>query len=295
MNVIVRKALGNDMYPVCKLLRESTLNSRWIGVNIRKRMFQDPWAGGEDYFGYVMQDGDEVVGFLGLLFTRQPINGPQERFCELHSWYVKEAYRKESLKLLLPALSMRKVTLLNYTPTPDVYEISKKFGFTDLETELLLIYPVGNPLAMRWRYRLETDACAVQGWLNDRDKVIFHDHATLECRHLIVVDERTQRSCYLIVKKMSRRWFEPFARILYISDPQLFVESIDSWRLKLCLMLGVQCLVANAAEFNGASISLSRRIKRAVPSLIKTKSEQLTPESVKPVYSLPLLIGYKLH
>jgi len=295
VNVTVRKALSNDMYPVCKLLRESTLNSSWIGVNVRKRMFQDPWSGGEDYFGYVMQDGDEVVGFLGLLFTQQPVNGPDERFCELHSWYVKEDYRKESLKLLLPALSMRKVTLLNYTPTPDVYEISKKFGFTDLETDLLLIYPVGNPLNIRWRYRLETDMCAVQGWLSDKDKVVFHDHSTLECRHLMVIDEASGRACYLIVKKMSRRWFEPFARILYISDPELFARSVDSWRLKLCLMLGIQCLVTNATELSDFHVSLSRQIKRDVPSLIKTKSPSLRPEKIKPVYSLPLLIGYKLH
>lgn len=295
MSVIIRKALSNDMFPVCKLLRESTLNSSWIGVNVRKRMFQDPWVGGEDYFGYVMQDGDDIVGFLGLLFTKQPVNGPDERFCELHSWYVKEAYRKESLKLLLPALSMRKVTLLNYTPTHDVYEISKKFGFVDMETDLLLIYPLPNLLNVRWRYRLETDSCAVQGWLTDKDKVIFHDHLALECRHLVIVDSKSGRSCYLIVKKMSRRWFEPFGRILYVSDPELFANTIDSWRIKLCSLMGVQCLVINAAELSSYKISLSRQIKREVPSLIKTKSELLVPERMKPIYSLPLLIGYKLH
>jgi len=67
VSVTVRKAISSDMYPVCKLLRESTLNSNWIGVNVRKRMFQDPWAGGEDYFGYVMLDGEEIVGFLGMV------------------------------------------------------------------------------------------------------------------------------------------------------------------------------------------------------------------------------------
>lgn len=295
MNVTVRKALRDDMYPVCKLLRESTLNSNWISVNVRKRMFQDPWAGGEEYFGYVMQDGHEVVGFLGLLFTRQPVNGPQERFCELHSWYVKEAYRKESLKLLLPALAIRKVTLLNYTPTQDVYELSKKFGFSDLETELLLIYPLPNVFNMRRRYRLETDARVVQGRLSDSDKLIFHDHANVDCRHLLIIDRTTQLSCYLIIKKMQRRWFEPLGRILYVSDPELFARSVDSWRLTLCLSLGVQCLVSNAAELSDYRIAWTRTIKRDVPSLIRTKSESLNPQHIKPIYNLPLLIGYRLH
>lgn len=295
MNVTVRKALSSDLYPVCKLLRESTLNSNWIGVNVRKRMFADPWSGGEDYFGYVMLDGDTVVGFLGLLFTTQPVNDPDQRFCELHSWYVQADYRKESLKLLLPALSMRKVTLLNYTPTPDVYEISKKFGFSDLETELLLMYPFPNPLKMRRRYRLHSDIHTVSGWLNERDSQVFQDHCTLECRHLMIVDEQTGESCYLIVKRMTRRWFEPIGRILYIGNPALFARSLDSWRLGLCLRLRVQCLVCNALELADLRVSGVRRLKREVPSLIKPASGRVVNTAIKPLYSLPLLIGYKLH
>lgn len=295
MSVIIRKAFSSDMFSVCKLLRESTLDSNWISIHIRKRMFQNFWAGGEDYFGYLMLDGEEVVGFLGLLFTRQPINGPEDRFCELHSWYVKEPYCKESLRLLLPVLSMRKVTLLNYTPTPDVYKISKKLGFADLETRLCLIYPLLNPLRMRWRYRLETNVFNIWGRLSEQGKVIFHDHAGLDCRHMMIVDEASDRNCYMIVKKMRRRRFEPFARLLYVSDHGLCANSIDSWRLKLCLILGVQCLVSDAAIFDGLPIAFSRVIRRDVPSLIKTRSERLTAGVIKPIYSLPLLIGYKLH
>ncbi|ALI08315.1 MULTISPECIES: hypothetical protein [Pseudomonas] len=294
MNVTVRKALSSDMYPVCKLLRESTLNSNWIGVNVRKRMFADIWSGGEDYFGYVMLDGDVVVGFLGLLFTTQPCNG-QQRFCELHSWYVQVEYRKESLKLLLPVLSMRKVTLLNYTPTPDVYEISKKFGFIDLETELVLMYPFPNPLKIRRRYRLETDIHRVAGWLSEQESVVFRDHAGVECRHLMIVDSVTGESCYLIVKRMTRRWFEPIGRVLFIGNPQLFARSLDSWRLSLCLQMRVQCLVSNAAELAGYPLSGVRLIKREVPSLVKPASGSLANAPIKPLYSLPLLIGYKLH
>lgn len=294
MSVTVRRALSSDMYPVCKLLRESTLNSNWIGVSVRKRMFTDVWSGGEDYFGYVMLNGDTVVGFLGLLFTTQRCNGEQ-RFCELHSWYVQAEYRKESLKLLLPVLSMRKVTLLNYTPTPDVYEISKKFGFTDLETELRLIYPLPNPLNMRRRYRLETDIHRVAGWLNEQEAVVFQDHAGVECRHLMIVDSQTAESCYLIVKRMTRRWFEPIGRVLYIGNPALFARSLDSWRLSLCLRLRVQCLVSNAEELSEWSLNGSRVIKREVPSLVKRASGSSQNTQIKPLYSLPLLIGYKLH
>lgn len=294
MTVTVRRALSSDMYPVCKLLRDSTLNSNWIGVNVRKRMFADKWSGGEDYFGYVMLDGEAVVGFLGLLFTTQPCNG-QQRFCELHSWYVQSEYRKESLKLLLPVLSMRKVTLLNYTPTPDVYEISKKFGFTDLETELLLMYPFPNPLKVRRRYRLETDIHRVGGWLNEQETVVFQDHAGLECWHLVIVDSQAGESCYLIVKRMTRRWFEPIGRVLYIGNPELFARSLDSWRLPLCLSMRVQCLVSNAEELAEFSLSGVRVIKREVPSLVKPASGGSAPTRIKPLYSLPLLIGYKLH
>lgn len=294
IDVTVRKAIASDMYQVCRLLSNSTLNSRWIGINTRKRMFQHVWGGAEDYFGYVMQDGERIVGFLGLLFTRQPVNGEDEKFCELHSWYVDPAYRKESLKLLLPALSLRKVSLLNYTPTPDVYEISKKFGFADMEKEMLLLYPVPLPGGLLFsRYRLESDSSRLLPLLGERDRQIFTDHLQVECRHYAIVDDRTGEHCYMIVKRMRRRWFEPLGRVLYISNRAMFAACSAHVVWRICLAMRLQCLVLNAVEMQGLRPRFARAMVREVPSLIRSKT--LDPAAVKPLYSLPLLVGYKLH
>jgi hypothetical protein len=94
---------------------------------------------------------------------------------------------------------------------------------------------------------------------------------------------------------MTRRWFEPIGRVLYIGNPALFARSLDSWRLSLCLRMRVQCLVSNAEELAGFSLSGTRVIKREVPSLVKPASGSLATTRIKPLYSLPLLIGYKLH
>ncbi|WP_437924062.1 hypothetical protein WMF37_34165 [Sorangium sp. So ce291] len=291
MSPTVRKAERRDLYPVYELLRSSTLNSSWVPLDVRRRMFEPVWGGKEEYFGYVLEDGP-VVGFLGLLFTEREVRGKPHRFCELHSWYVRDEYRNESIKLLLPALSMKNVTLLNYTPTKPVYEISVKFGFQDLEKKLLLVYPVPTPGALRMPATLLSERHEVSASLEGADRVIFNDHAHLDCMHF-VLKGRAGETCYFLMKRMQRRWFEPFGRVLYVGDRRLFLEALPYLRVYLCLRYGLQCLVLDQGDLEGERVPFSRVIDREVPSLIKSRTVE--PQDMKPLYTLPLLLGYKLH
>lgn len=292
MELSVRKATAHDLHPVCALLRGSTLNASRIPLETRKRMFAKVWGGTEDYCGYVLET-DRIVGFLGLLFTQRMLEGSPQKFCELHSWYVEEEFRNESMRLLLPVLSMRNTTLLNYTPTQSVYDISLKFGFEDLETKLLLAYPIPSIRSLDFRHSVSSAKHEISAQLSGESKVIFNDHIDIPCMHLLVRRRGTDRTCYLILKTLRRRWFEPFGRVLYVSDRQFFLKALPFLRTYLCARYGWQCLVLTHNEFKDVQIPLTRALPRPIPSLIK--SRHLRPEQVKPLYTLPLLIGYRLH
>ncbi|GAA3753455.1 GNAT family N-acetyltransferase [Salinactinospora qingdaonensis] len=295
MSVSVRKAGADDLYPVYELLRNSTLNSAPLPFEARKRMFRPVWGGDEGYYGYVMEAEGEVVGFLGTLFTEREINGTRHKFCEIHSWYVRDDYRNESIKLFLPVMSLRKVTLLNYTPTQTVYDISKKFGWNDLETQLLMFLPIPTPRSLGAGVRVETRKHAIVQYLDETDKQIFLDHDDVPCSHFLVRENNGTGYSYIILKKMWLSRLRPFGRIIYASDKRMLLNHIDYLKMLWCLRLGLTCVVIDRDEVEAEpKPAFSKVIDRDVPSLYLSKN--LKPADIKPpLYTLPLLIGYRLH
>ncbi|WP_327694189.1 GNAT family N-acetyltransferase [Streptomyces sp. NBC_00459] len=299
MPVTVRKAVAEDLHKVYPLLRDSTLNSSWIPFESRKRMFQPVWGGDEGYYGYVMEEGDEVVGFLGTLFTERDVRGRRHKFCEIHSWYVKDDYRNESLKLFLPVMSIRKATLLNYTPTQTVYDISKKFGWEDLETKVLQFLPVPTLRSLSGGFRVETRKHMIVQHLDEADRKVFLDHESVECRHYLITRSGSTEYLYVVLKRLRLRRFVPFGRILYASNKSMLLDAVDRLRTYWCLRLGMAFVVIDHDEVadsieQGRRPSFTRVVKRGVPS--QYKSKDLKAEDIRPALrTLPLLIGYRLH
>lgn len=55
-------------------------------------------------FGYVLKDGNKIVGFLGTMFSERIINKKKYTYCNLHTWIVNESHRLSSYQLLLPVV-----------------------------------------------------------------------------------------------------------------------------------------------------------------------------------------------
>lgn len=292
----IRKATATDSAAVYDLLRGSSLVNAGLPFARRDRLFRRNWGGTEDHFGYLLEDGGGIHGFLGTLFTEREVAGTRHRFCELHSWYVHDDYRKESIKLFLAAISAKKVTFLNHTPSKAVHEISEKFGFTDLETKVLAIPPIPTLRSLRSGFRIESSAETIAPRLEGMDRRIFDDHRDIEeCRHLLVTRRGTGARLYLIVKKMWRMRFEPLGRILYFSDEKLLAEAADHLRLHLPIQLGLGYLILDRATLtDDHAIRFTATVDRPVPS--QFKSRYLAADEIRTsLYSEPLLVGYRLH
>lgn len=297
MPVSARKATEDDLHKVCvlmsDLLGKVALKSSWIAT--RKRMFQPFWGGSEGYYGYILEDGGEVVGFLGTLFTEREIEGQRHKFCEIHSWYVKKDYRNESIKLLLLVMAVRNATLLNYTPNQGVYDMCKKFGWQDLETRLLVFLPVPTVKSFGPDISVETRKDVIIQHLGKADKQIFLDHAKVVCRHFLIREKDGTSYSYVIVKKMRLGRFRPFGRIIYASNTEMLLKHIDYLKMYWCLRLGLPFVMIDRDQAETTrKLPFTKEIARPVPSLYKSKD--LRPADIKPpLYTLPLLIGYPLH
>ncbi|WP_035061649.1 GNAT family N-acetyltransferase [Andreprevotia chitinilytica] len=287
--VDIRKATENDCEQVYQLLRSSPLNSRGLPRENRERMFRRHWGGEEDYYGYVMTDEDKVVGYIGTLFSRREVGGVERKFCEIHSWYVQDAYRNESLKLFFPICGLRGYEITNLTPTQGVLDIQRKFGFVDLETHLRVIYPLPTLASFTTRYRLQYDPERIDEQLEGEGRRVFDDHRHLNCLH-VLASNAAGETCYLMVKKLRRSHLEPYARVFYISNLKVFHELLPVLRTRLCLKLKVRCLVMNDDLLEGRTPRFSSRMTREVPSIYKSKN--LGKQDINHLYSAPLVLDY---
>lgn len=245
-SIVIAKALESDFERVYPLL----LEFRVPGITREdwKTLFTPAWKSPEDFRGYLILKDDVVEGFLGLLFSTRTIKGNLEKFCNMTSWIVHDDYRTQSLRLLLEALKLRNYTLTNFTASQRVAAILKKFAFAELPTSHQILFPIPSPSLNHSRYRCTVDPEEIRRELDEQDRLIFDDHRSLPCRHVLISSGSDY--CYVVVKNKVHRHV-PFARAHYISNRSLFQEALGSIRNKICWKLKVAGLMVDERYLDG--------------------------------------------
>jgi hypothetical protein len=281
--VKVVKAHPDDFERVYPLLQDFGISrltkDHWL------RLFTKNWDSAEAHCGYLLEQGGEVKGFLGLLFSERTIKGRLEKFCNLTSWMVKQESRPHSLQLLLEALKLRDCTFTNFTPSTGVASILKKLGFIELQSSEQILLPVPGFSYQRTSYRCLVDLGEIQERLSEADRKIFTDHRDLDCRHVLISDG--EKYCYLILKTRSYKRL-PFARVHYLSNPELFASSIDALRTNLCWRLKVAGLMVENRYVGGRAFSYSRNYPQQCPAFFK--SDSVGPGDIDTLYSEMILL-----
>jgi acetoacetyl-CoA synthetase len=101
--------------PVCRFLEEAFPESG-IKAATWRRLFDHGWS--DHGRGFVLLDGNAVVGFLGAIVVRRQVNGEAALFCNLSSWAVHAKYRGWGMALLAALLRDESLTYTAFTPAP---------------------------------------------------------------------------------------------------------------------------------------------------------------------------------
>jgi len=281
--VTIEKAVSADFDRVYPLLLDfnlpATTRDDWA------LLFANNWKSPEDFCGYLLLDGGEVSGFLGLLFSTRTIDGKLERFCNMTSWIVREPYRPQSLRLLFEALKLKDLTITNFTPSTTVAAILRKVGFTELKNSQRLLFP--NPVAAisSSRYRCTFELDAIRQPLNENDRTIFDDHRNLPCRHVLVSSEKDY--CYLVLKNRIHRHL-PVARVHYASNPAVLSDAIDSVRNKICWKLKLAGLIVDDRYLGGVKLKFAAEYPQQCPTFFRSRT--VGEDDIDTLYSEMILL-----
>lgn len=236
----------------------------------------------EDYCGYALLDGSNVVGMIGMIFTRREIDGAQRKFCNLHTWWTREDHRGRSLALLRPVLKMDDYTFTYFTPCDRGRAVCKRLGFQDLSTQLRILLPQRKPAAVENApvNSLQKVTPALARTLSPREYRIWKDHQPYHCGHLMIGNG--DDSCYLLYTHVVRHRLA-YCHIHYVSNHALFIareRDIRAWLLR-----------NHRSHFVAVDTRLTKNLRLGhsfnfwSPAQGLYKSSQLQPEQIDNLYS----------
>ena len=169
-------------------------------------------------FGYVLKCENEIVGFLGTIFSQRKINSKNYIYCNLHTWIVNKSHRLNSYLLLLPIVE-KNCLIMTFTPVKSLIGLYQKFGFEKLEMKYKIISLISLfSLFKKNLLRIEKNFDQIKKKLNEDELKIYQDHADSSFIKFIVFDINDQSNFTLMIcTKVKKKFFNVF-NILYTSN-----------------------------------------------------------------------------
>jgi hypothetical protein len=191
-----------------------------VSVDHWARALDTPWAVDRPNAGFMLLDGNAVVGVQLAFYAERTIDGRPERFCNLGAWCVLPAYRFQSLRLLKTVLGQEGYHFTDLSPNSDVAGINSRLSFRFLDTTTALVPNLPWP-TLPGRNLVSSDPALIERTLTGDDLQLYRDHATAgAARHLVLI--RDDDWCYVIFRKDRRKQLPLFVSVLYVSNAALF-------------------------------------------------------------------------
>lgn len=251
----------DDQEPVCQFLAQ-TLGDSDIKAGTWRRLFEHGWS--DHKRGFMLLDGDAVVGFLGTIVAQRQVNGKAALVCNVSSWSVQPSYRGWGMALLAEMLRDESLTYTVLTPAPISLSAFLAQRFAPLETCRIVMPPLlqAETLFVSKRPLISFDPAVVRATLSSQQRQIFDDHAPYDCLQLIVSDGCDH--AYLVVKRRTQRlnpgraWGLgkvlpvriPYSDILHCSAPALLSRHLERVKLAILRRQRTVALVAEAGLFD---------------------------------------------
>ena len=207
-----------DVGSVARFLH-ANLNQR-ISPPSWARVMASPWPVEAPNHGFMLRDGNRVVGAYLAFYSERQVGGRRERFCNLACWAVLPDYRLHSVRLLKALLAQPGYHFTDLAPSAKVESLNARLKFRYLDTSAALIPHLPWP-GRPGRTKISTDPDVITGTLTGAELGLYRDHAhACAARHLVVI--RGGESCYVMYRERWWRGFPAFAAILYVSNPGLY-------------------------------------------------------------------------
>jgi hypothetical protein len=183
-----------------------------------------PWKVDAPNHGFLLRDGQRVVGACVAFYSERLVAGQVERFCNVGAWCVLPAYRFHSIRLLTALLAQEGYHFTGLSANAAVLGIFARHKFRSLDTSAALIPNLPWP-TVPGRTRISADPDVIDRTLAGTELQIYRDHAqALAVHHHVLL--RGQDSCYIMYREFRHRNRPLYAVLLHVSNPDLFCRAL---------------------------------------------------------------------
>lgn len=223
-----------DLPEFCQFLTEHLSRERtaaeWADA------FRQDWCPNKPNNGFLIRHTGRIVGGIGAIYAERLVRGRPERFCNITSWCVLDAFRAQSLRLAMAVTAQPGFHFTDLTPTEVVSKTLQFLKFKPMNERhaVWLNLPWFTRLAGT---RVMTDLERIGRVLAPDDVKSFRDHSRLPwLRHVAV--GRGSKWCYVVWKPTRLKGFTG-AMILALSDAELFLRCRNALSSHLLLCHGL--------------------------------------------------------
>jgi hypothetical protein len=244
------------------------------------RAMSVPWKVDAPNHGFMLRDGQRVVGAHLAFYSGRLVAGQVERFCNLGAWCVLPDFRFHSLRLLKALLAQDGYHFTDLSPSGSVVPLNIRLKFRTLDTSTALIPNLPWPPLSR-RTSISVDPEVIENTLTGPELDLYRDHAQAGAvYHLILL--RGNESCYVMLRKVTRKKLPVFAAILYVSNAGLFRRAILPLTRHLLIHYHV---LATLAELRIVKHRPRPSVMLSAPRPKMYRSATLEPAQVDDLYS----------
>jgi hypothetical protein len=267
-----------DLPEFCRFLCENLSRER-SAEEWAKAIAQD-WCPSKPNNGFLIRHEGRIVGGIGAIYAERPVHGRLERFCNITSWCVLDAFRAQSMRLAMAVAAQPGFHFTDLTPTEVVSKTLQFLKFKPMNERHAIWPNLPWPLVRLGGIRVLSDPAQIGRLLAPDDAKAYRDHCHLPwLRHLAV--GLTDAWCYVVWKRTRLKGITG-AIIIALSDAELF--------LRYRLALGSYLLVHHGLLYTRVESRLLPRLPTLCIELSGYrskvfKSDTLTAADMSNLYS----------
>jgi hypothetical protein len=217
-----REIRDQDVENVVGLLTRGFGRKRTYWSRALKRLADHPTPPGSPRYGYVLDNGVDLVGVVLLINTTIYINGENRTRCNVSSWYVEPDYRSYGSFLSIRATRLKDRTFFNVSPAPHTWTILETQGFVGFASGRMIAAPAFSRCPSGAHVEIITPCIRPGPDLDQSTINILLDHKSYGCMSLIC-DYGGERHPFVFGLHL-RYGFVPIAHLVYCRDLNHFLR-----------------------------------------------------------------------
>lgn len=185
------------------------------------------WIPEDERYGAVVMDGEELCGFLGIVFADRPLAGGTHRTGNITSWFIEKDLRRSGLgqEMLALVTAPEGVTYTATSPNPRSGPLLEKAGWEVLESRRFLWRRGGAASMLQVR---RVGAAEMPGELDAASRRVIADHAGLNVDPCLAMGP-SGAACLVVTYTKLKGDDVAHCEVLHVSDRPLFSELVGDF------------------------------------------------------------------